>query len=67
MNFNWNCEFAPEGVAIDHFGNEEDDDGGNDRSNFWLPSGRIPLDGIANNISANSWIHVAAAHSASRL
>ena len=43
VNVNWNVEFAPLGVAVDHFGNTEGDYSGNDRGNYWLPEGALDL------------------------
>lgn len=58
VNLNWNVEFAPFGVAVDHFGNTEGDFSGNDRGNFWLPRGPIDL---SNSAGLPPWVTAAAA------
>ncbi len=55
---NWNVEFAPPGVSVDHFGNTEGDFSGNDRGNYWLPKG--PLD-LPCSAGVHPWVIEAAA------
>jgi hypothetical protein len=44
INFNHNVEFAPAGIAVDHFGNTDGDYTGNDRGNYWYPEGPIEVE-----------------------
>lgn len=65
INVNWNVEFAPPGVSVDHFGNTEGDYSGNDRGNYWLPEGSLAL---PRSAGVRPWmVEAAARYQPSRL